>query len=136
MGCSKELELMEKAITPHEKVACIDKAHSLLQQKVAEGTKNTQAAGDSPVEITGDDVLSLFIRSVHGSQVKQFLAHIAHVEMYLEGAAGRSGSSEVARFEEAGYAVCALQAALDFFLTSTEERKPAISSPNRGFGTQ
>lgn len=130
--CSKELELMEKAITPHEKVACIDKAHSLLQQKVAEGAKITQAAGDSPVEITGDDVLSLFIMAVHGSQVKQFLAHIAHVEMYLEGAAGRSGSS----VDEAGYAVCALQAALEFFLRSTEEPRPAISSPNRGFSPQ
>eukprot|EP00440_Ansanella_granifera_P061217 gb/GFBE01066361.1/.p1 GENE.gb/GFBE01066361.1/~~gb/GFBE01066361.1/.p1 ORF type:complete len:461 (+),score=93.76 gb/GFBE01066361.1/:1-1383(+) len=129
--CSKELELMDRKITPHEKIACIDKAHSLLQQCVAEGAKSGQSGG-GPVEITGDDVLSLFILAVHGSQVKHNLAHIAHVEMYLQGAAGRSGSSEAARFEEAGYAVSALQAGLQFFL---EERRinpgPSSRAPPR-----
>ena len=47
----------------------------------------------------GDDVLSLFILALRASTVKDRLAHIAYVEVYLQGAAGRSGSSEAARFE-------------------------------------
>jgi len=62
-------------------------------------------------------VISLFILAVHSSNVDEhWLAHIAHVEMYIQKATGRSGNNEAARFEEAGYAVSALQAALQFFL--------------------
>lgn len=125
--CSKQLALLDHRITPHEKVQCIEEAHSLLQRCVAEGAREAAlptsplgSPGRPRVEITGDDVLSLFILAVHGSQLHSRLAHVAHVEMYLQGAAGRSGSSEAARFEEAGYAVSALQAGLQFFL---EERR-------------
>merc|ERR1712039_941244 len=107
----------DHSITLHEKVTCIDEAHSALQKCVAEGI--ARAAGTT-VEITGDDVLSLFILAIQKSELQQRLAHVAHVEMYLQGAAG-NGFKE-ARFEEAGYAVSALQAALQFFL---EERRPA-----------
>mmetsp|Transcript_29080 Transcript_29080/g.83349 ORF Transcript_29080/g.83349 Transcript_29080/m.83349 type:complete len:472 (+) Transcript_29080:38-1453(+) len=122
-GCSEQLALMDHKITPHEKIACIDEAHSLLQHCVAEGARAGPRSREGGVlEITGDDVLSLFILAVYGSALQHRLAHVAHVEMYLQGAAGRSGSNEAARFEEAGYAVSALQAALQFFL---EERRQA-----------
>jgi len=119
-SCSEHLATMDREITPHEKIACINEAHSALQRCVAEGARATSGAGprsqDTVKEITGDDVLSLFILALWGSALKDRLAHIAYVEMYLQGAAGRSGSNESARFEEAGYAVSALQAALQFFL--------------------
>uniref|UniRef100_A0A7S0F9V2 VPS9 domain-containing protein n=1 Tax=Pyrodinium bahamense TaxID=73915 RepID=A0A7S0F9V2_9DINO len=122
-GSSEQLALMDHKITPHEKIACIDEAHSLLQRCVAEGARaGSQQSEAGVMEITGDDVLSLFILAVHRSCLQHRLAHVAHVEMYLQGAAGRSGSNEAARFEEAGYAVSALQAALQFFL---EERRSA-----------
>lgn len=108
-GCSEQLSRMHHSITPHEKIQIIDDAHSVLQRCVAEGSRI--------MEITGDDVLSLFILAIYGSDLKQRLAHVAHVEMYLQG-------DEVARFDEAGYAASALQAALQFFL---EEKRPAVS---------
>jgi len=124
-GCAEQLADMDHKITPHEKVACIDEAHSVLQRCVAESARNAPRGG---VEITGDDVLSLFILAVHGSGLKYRLAHTAHVEMYLQGAAGRNGSMEAARFEEAGYAVTAFQSALQFFLG---ERRH-VGSASRG----
>eukprot|EP00913_Durusdinium_trenchii_P013704 g12867.t1 len=59
------------------------------------------------------------------SQVKNFLAHVCHMEMYLQGPS-RSGGG--ARFEEAGYAVSALQAGLQFFLE--EGRAPVSNAPS------
>jgi len=122
-SCSEQLELLDDKISPHEKISCINEAHSMLQRCVEEGVRGgSKAAGGGVVEITGDDVLSLFIMALRGAgSLKHRLAHVAHVEMYLQGAAGRSGSNEAARFEEAGYAVAALQAALQFFL----EERPA-----------
>merc|ERR1712217_223154 len=108
---------MDHKITPHEKVACIDEAHSMLQRCVAEGARTGAHMRDGTTyEITGDDVISLFILAVHGSALQHRLAHVAHVEMYLQGAAGMSDSNEAARLNEAGYAVTAFQAALQFFL--------------------
>jgi len=131
-GCSEQLALMDHKITPHEKIACIDEAYSLLQRCVEEGARAAAprvtplgaggGGAGGPVEITGDDVLSLFVLAVYNSRLEHRLAHVAHVEMYMQGAAGWSGSNEAARFEEAGYAVSALQAALQFFL---EERRAA-----------
>lgn len=119
-SCAEKLALMDHQVTPHEKIACIDEAHALLQRCVADGARAAGAGAGGAMEITGDDVLSLFILAVHQSSLQHRLAHVAHVEMYLQGAAGRSGSNEAARFEEAGYAVSALQAAFQFFL---EERR-------------
>mmetsp|Transcript_95401 Transcript_95401/g.309138 ORF Transcript_95401/g.309138 Transcript_95401/m.309138 type:complete len:503 (+) Transcript_95401:135-1643(+) len=119
--CSDQLDEVDHKISPHEKIACIDEAYSALQHCVADGARQ---AGSGAVEITGDDVMSLFILAVYRSSLRQRLAHVAHVEMYLQGAAGLSGNVQVARFEEAGYAVSALQAALKFFLDEcTEERR-------------
>lgn len=118
-ACSDHLAQMDHEITPHEKIACINEAHSALQRCAADGALGSGRGPrrqEAAVEITGDDVLSLFIIAVYRSALKDRLAHIAYVEMYLQGAAGRSGSNEAARFEETGYAVSALQAALQFFL--------------------
>lgn len=120
--CSRELEEVDHKISPHEKIACINEAYSFLQRCVAEGAKADRQPGAAAIEITGDDVISLFILAMHQSCLRQRLAHVAHVEMYLQGAAGRSGSS--AAIEEAGYAVSALQAALQFFL---EDRRHAAA---------
>lgn len=121
-SCAEKLSDIDHKITPHEKITCIDEAHSLLQQSVADGARSGQAASgraqEGAMEITGDDVLSLFILAVHRSDLPNRLAHIAHVEMYSQG--------EAARFEETGYAVSALQAALSFFLE--ERRHNAASS--------
>jgi len=114
-GCAEQLALMDHKITPHEKIACIEAAYSALQQCAA-ATVRSSLSMDGVVEITGDDVLFLFILAVHGSELTHRLAHVAHVEMYLQGAAGRSGTFEAARFEEVGYAVSAFQAALQFIL--------------------
>jgi len=116
---ANELELLEGKIAPHEKIECVDKAHGLLQRSIASQTRPSTSA---PVEITGDDVLSLFILVVYRSQVKNFLAHVCHMEMYLQGPS-RSGGG--ARFDEAGYAVSALQAGLQFFM---EERAATASA--------
>jgi len=136
-SCSDHLAAMETKITPHEKIECINDAHSALQKLVGESARAVAGGGtganQSPVEITGDDVLSLFILAVRASSLKDRIAHIAYVEMYLHGAPGRCGNNEAARFEEAGYAVSALQAALQFFLE--DSRRPAgaaVSSSARG----
>lgn len=110
--CSKHLSQMDHSITPHEKIGCIESAYLVLKQCVGEDGERPWSPKEGSMEITGDDVLSLFILSVHGSELKSRLAHVAHVEMYLQGAT----RSEAARFEEAGYAVAAFQAALQFFL--------------------
>eukprot|EP00933_Yihiella_yeosuensis_P035495 TRINITY_DN2904_c0_g1_i4.p1 TRINITY_DN2904_c0_g1~~TRINITY_DN2904_c0_g1_i4.p1 ORF type:complete len:443 (-),score=74.41 TRINITY_DN2904_c0_g1_i4:263-1591(-) len=115
---SKELEAMDGKIAPHEKISCIDKAHSELQKCISECARHNSPG--SQIEITGDDVLSLFILAVYGSRVQHFFAHVAHVDMYLQTASSKSGGTESARFEEAGYAASALQAGLQFFL---EERR-------------
>eukprot|EP00446_Apocalathium_sp_SHHI-4_P036965 CAMPEP_0177303650 /NCGR_PEP_ID=MMETSP0368-20130122/6245_1 /TAXON_ID=447022 ORGANISM="Scrippsiella hangoei-like, Strain SHHI-4" /NCGR_SAMPLE_ID=MMETSP0368 /ASSEMBLY_ACC=CAM_ASM_000363 /LENGTH=539 /DNA_ID=CAMNT_0018762209 /DNA_START=128 /DNA_END=1747 /DNA_ORIENTATION=- len=120
--CSDQLDEVDHKISPHEKIACIDEAYSALQRCVADGARQ---AGSGAVEITGDDVMSLFILAVYRSSLRQRLAHVAHVEMYLQGAAGLSGNVQVARFEEAGYAVSALQAALKFFLDECTEMPAA-----------
>lgn len=118
--CSEQLEELAHKITPHDKIASIDEAHSVLQRCVAEAAR---VSGSTGFEITGDDVLSLFILAIYRShQMRHWLAHVTHVEMYLQGAASRSGSTEAARFEEVGYAVSAMQAALQFFLE--EQRRP------------
>lgn len=117
-----ELELLEGKIAPHEKIECVDKAHALLQKSIASLAPERSS---TPMEITGDDVLSLFILVVYRSQVKNFLAHVCHMEMYLQGPS-RSGGG--ARFEEAGYAVSALQAGLQFFME--EERPVAPTGPS------
>lgn len=115
--CSEALELMDHKITPHEKITCIDEAHSMLQRGVEDGARADGAGQQGAIEITGDDVLSLFILALHGTTMEHYLAHIAHVEMYSQG--------EAERFEAAGYAVSALQAALQFFL---EERRHVSST--------
>merc|ERR1712150_156597 len=107
-SCSEQLKLMDHKITPHEKISSIDEAHAMLQRCVAEGARAGPRQRETTVEITGDDVLSLFILAIYGSDLQHRLAHVAHVEMYLQGAA--------ARFEEAGYGVSALSASLQFFL--------------------
>jgi len=118
--CSEQLAYMSDKNVPHEKITCIDEVYSELQKCVAEaGSQSLEGSA----EITGDDVLSLFILTVYGSNLEQKLAHVAHVEMYLQSASGRSGGS--ANLEEAGYAVSTLQAALQFFL---EERRPSTAS--------
>lgn len=113
-----ELEMLEGKIAPHEKIECVDKAHALLQKSIASALERPERSS-APIEITGDDVLSLFILVVYRSRVKNFLAHVCHMEMYLQGPS-RSGGG--ARFEEAGYAVSALQAGLQFFM---EEGRPS-----------
>jgi len=115
-GCCEQLAEIDHKITPHEKIACIDEAHSVLQRCIAEGAKVAAigGSGSGAIEITGDDVLSLFILAAYKSSLQHRLAHIAHVEMYLQGSD--------AQFQEGGYAVSALQAALQFFL---EERRHA-----------
>lgn len=119
-ACSDQLDLLDHRITPHEKIQCIDEAHSVLQRCVQEAPR----VGEGAVEITGDDVLSLFILAVHGARGwKHRLAHAAHIEMYLQG-------DEAARLEEAGYAATVLQGALQFFL---DERKGS-STPSRSSG--
>lgn len=144
-SCSAHLAAMDKEITPHEKILCINEAHSALQQCVADSARAAQAASggntrEAAIEITGDDILSLFILAVFGSAFKDRMAHIAYVEMYLQGAAGRSGSNEAARFEEAGYAVSALQAALAFFLEDSRRNVASNTGAlgrgnSRGMGT-
>eukprot|EP00747_Dinoflagellata_sp_TGD_P079855 gnl/TRDRNA2_/TRDRNA2_160671_c0_seq2.p1 gnl/TRDRNA2_/TRDRNA2_160671_c0~~gnl/TRDRNA2_/TRDRNA2_160671_c0_seq2.p1 ORF type:complete len:439 (-),score=85.35 gnl/TRDRNA2_/TRDRNA2_160671_c0_seq2:53-1369(-) len=116
--CSEKLAAMDLStmMTPHEKVACIDEAHTMLKRCVAE----TAQKGPVAVEITGDDILSLFILAVHGSKLQHRLAHVAHMDMYLQGSTGRSGGIDAGRFEESSYACSAFQAALQFFL---EERR-------------
>jgi len=113
-GCAEQLAEVEHKITPHEKIACINEAHTLLQRCIADCAKASSGAQQGSIEITGDDVLSLFILVVYRRAWEHKLAHIAHVEMYLQGSD--------AQFEESGYAVSALQAALHFFL---EERSAA-----------
>jgi hypothetical protein len=124
--CAQKLSDIDHMIHPHGKIACIDEAHSLLNKCVAEACE-AQAPGrprrDS-FEITGDDVLSLFILAIHKSNLPNCLAHIAHVEMYSQG--------EAARLHESGYAVTALQSALKFFLE--ERRHPANTAPRSGVG--
>jgi hypothetical protein len=137
-NCAEHLAAMDREITPHEKIACINEAHSALQRCIADSARGATAAASaagaprspspSPVEITGDDVLSLFILALRASLVKDRLAHIAYVEMYLQGAAGRTGTNEAARFEETGYAVSALQAALQFFFEDANRGHPGKSA--------
>eukprot|EP00927_Polykrikos_kofoidii_P051006 TRINITY_DN44823_c0_g1_i1.p1 TRINITY_DN44823_c0_g1~~TRINITY_DN44823_c0_g1_i1.p1 ORF type:complete len:470 (+),score=71.28 TRINITY_DN44823_c0_g1_i1:128-1537(+) len=126
-ACSDHLAQMDHEITPHEKIGCINDSHSALQRCIAEGALSSGDGQrrEAAVEITGDDVLSLFIIALFNCVMKDRLAHIAYVEMYLQGAAGRSGSNEAARFEEAGYAVSALQAALQFFLDDSRRATPS-----------
>lgn len=117
-SCSDQLEEVDHKISPHEKIACINEAYSFLQQCVAEGAKARETArqpGSTAIEITGDDVISLFILAIYRSSLHQRLAHVAHVEMNLQGA------------DEAGYAVSALQAALHFFL---EDRRAVATARN------
>eukprot|EP00928_Gymnodinium_smaydae_P054416 TRINITY_DN38191_c0_g1_i1.p1 TRINITY_DN38191_c0_g1~~TRINITY_DN38191_c0_g1_i1.p1 ORF type:complete len:482 (+),score=116.55 TRINITY_DN38191_c0_g1_i1:70-1446(+) len=150
--CAAHLAAMDKEITPHEKIACINEAHASLQKCIADGARASAAAAaanaaagglggsaragePAAVEITGDDVLALFIMALRESSTKDRLAQVAYVEMYLQGAAGRSGSSEAARFEEAGYAVSALQAALQFFLDEHRSASGARGAANTGAGT-
>lgn len=123
------LGLLDHKITPHEKIEAINEAHTLLQKALSSttagpGSQATDGQGrDSRQEITGDDVMSAFILAVHASPLQHRLAHVAHVEMYLQGA----GGSE-ARFEEAGYAVTALQSALQFFLQGDRRPRATIFS--------
>merc|ERR1711957_244160 len=66
--CVQKLNDLAHWNTPHEKITCIDEAHSLLQTAVADGCRNGLSAGQpqqAAMEITGDDVLSLFIIVVH-----------------------------------------------------------------------
>merc|ERR1712110_1070413 len=70
--CADHLAQMDHEITPHEKIACINEAHSALQRCIADCAR--AATGPSspskpPVEITGDDVLSLFILALRASPV-------------------------------------------------------------------
>lgn len=108
------LSLLDHKITPHEKIEAINDAHTALQKALLEQDREAR-------EITGDDVMSAFILAVHASPLQHRLAHVAHVEMYLQGASGSE-----ARFEEAGYAVTALQSALQFFLQG--DRRPRVAT--------
>lgn len=133
---AQQLALMDREITPHGKISCIDKAHSLLQQSSEAYAKAAVAAGGpgGAVEITGDDILSLFILAAHASGAKTPLAHVAHVEMYLQTASGRSGGADAARLQETGYAVSAFQAALQFILD--EKRRSGATSAQPRATTQ
>lgn len=130
--CSDQLDELDDKISPHEKISCINEAYSALQRCVADGLRST---GQTGIEITGDDVLALFTLSVYRSSWQNRLAHVAHMEMYLQGAAGRSGTNDAARFEEAGYAVSALQGALQWFLEAPERTAgPAAGRSGRAAG--
>lgn len=120
---AEQLNNLDHLITPPEKVDCVNKGHGMLQKCVAESAR--AARRTEALEITGDDVLSLFILAVYHSAVKHPLAHVAHMEMYLQGAAWRAGAGDA----EAAYATSALQAALQFFL---EERRGGGGSAGRG----
>eukprot|EP00929_Paragymnodinium_shiwhaense_P095089 TRINITY_DN56053_c0_g1_i1.p1 TRINITY_DN56053_c0_g1~~TRINITY_DN56053_c0_g1_i1.p1 ORF type:complete len:478 (-),score=118.56 TRINITY_DN56053_c0_g1_i1:80-1513(-) len=122
--CATALATMDHQITPHEKITYINQAYSALQEAIQQA--NASSGVSKQQEITGDDVLSLFILAIRSCALKDRLAQIAYVEMYLQGAASSSGSNEAARFEEAGYAVSALQAALQFFLE--DAHRPASNT--------
>jgi len=101
--CSDQLAYMSDKNVPHEKITCIDEVYSELQKCVAEaGSQSLEGSA----EITGDDVLSLFILTVYGSNLEQKLAHVAHVEMYLQSASGRSGGSANLERQDMRYLPC------------------------------
>lgn len=128
---SVRLANLDSLIAPHEKVGCVVETYNLLQACVAEEMQ--KARRKDAVEITGDDVLSLFIEAIVGSGLQYFLPHAAHMDMYLHGSAGLSPVHD-----EAGYAVSAFQAALSFLLEerkktrSTNTSRPVRAGPGSG----
>lgn len=120
-SCAEKLADIDHKITPHEKIACIGEAHSLLQRSIEEGAQKSSRSQEGVMEITGDDIQFLFTLALYRTDLPNRLAHIAHVDMYSQG--------EASRFEEAGYAVTTLQAALQFFL---EERRHTASRTPAG----
>lgn len=122
---SVRLANLDTLIAPHEKVGCVVETYNLLQACVAEEMQ--KARRKDAVEITGDDVLSLFIEAIVGSGLQYFLPHAAHMDMYLHGSAGLSPVHD-----EAGYAVSAFQAALSFLLEEKRKARPApTNKPTR-----
>lgn len=124
-SCTEQLNLIGDKITPHDKIECINEAYSALQRCVAESASVTQR----PQQITGDDIQSLFIFAVHESDLRDRLAHTAHVEMYLHGSENMN---------EAGYAVTQMQGALQFFLddrTGSSVPRPGSRATTNAFSS-
>lgn len=127
-GCCDQLAGLDHLITPHEKVDCINDTYTALQRCVTEGVRASARKQQEAIEITGDDVISLFVLAVHGSSLQHRLAHVAHMEMYIQGAAGRCGDSAIG---EAGYAFSAFQAGLQFFLKDQSGHSSVVAEPRR-----
>jgi len=88
---------LEEVITPHEKLDKIVSLFNLIHR----------------MEVTGDDVLILFALGIRTSGVRNILAHVAHMDLFL-----KASKKTIKKFHETDYAFTSFQSAVSYLLSS------------------
>jgi len=98
---------LEEVITPHEKLDKIVSLFNLIHR----------------MEVTGDDILILFALGIRACRLRNILAHVAHMDLFL-----KASRKTIKKYHETDYAFTSFQSAVSYLLTSRTSQGPTSTS--------